>query len=126
MRHAKQWVKQSYKTLSHLFDKRQQEIGEVEVAKVIRANLHLEPVLGPDVLTNKRRVLGELTNEMRESPGQRAHHHPGVVDQDVDLGHCLLQPLHRGLDAGQARQVHLLHADIPLGLAPEKTRTLFS
>ena len=59
MRHAKQWVKQSYKTLSHLFDERQQEIGEVEVAKVIRANLHLEPILSPDVLTNKRRVLGE-------------------------------------------------------------------
>ena len=46
--------------------------------------------------TNQRPVSGHVTNQRPVLPGQRAHHHPSVVDQDVDLGHRLLQPLHSG------------------------------
>ena len=73
----------------------------MEVAKMICSYLHLEAVLG----------LAEGT-----------HHDAGVVDQDVHLLHALLEPLHAGGDARQARQVHLLHAHISLGLVPAQKR----
>ena len=55
------------RTRSCLLHKRHHQVGEQEVAEVIGADLHLKTIL---------------------RPGERADHHAGVVDQDVEIGNC--------------------------------------
>ena len=62
----------------------QQEARKEEVAKVVRPDLHLEPVL---------------------SLGEWAHHDSGVVDEDVDALLLLVDILGALTDGLQARQV---------------------
>ena len=51
-------------TRSRFLDERHHQVGQKEVAQVVGPDLHLKTIL---------------------SPGERANHHAGVVDQDVDL-----------------------------------------
>ena len=67
----------------------QQQVGQREVAEVVRAELHLEAVLGA--------LLGD-------------GHHAGVVDEDVEVA---LPRVGEGVDGGEVGEVELAH----LGLA---------
>ena len=74
----------------------QQQAGEGEVAQVVGAELHLEAVLGERL----RRV-----------------HHPGVVDQQVDVVVSGAELLRGGADRVQRRQVEFLQRHVRVGTA---------
>jgi hypothetical protein len=69
--------------------------GQGEVAEVIGAELHLEPVLG--------------------HPAGRDGHDPGVVDEQVDRPPVALAPGGELGDGGEAGQVQLLARDLGAG-----------
>ena len=50
--------------LTHLLDQRQQQVGQVEVAKVICPNLHLEPVLSPGQGSHHQPIRGQYSGHV--------------------------------------------------------------
>lgn len=74
-----------------LLDFRQEQQGQQEVPEVVALKLTLVAVLGL--------FMG-------------AHHHAGIVDQQVDLALVLDQPFGALPDARQARQVELVNYDL--------------